>query len=309
MVKLEGVYKRFPTGGGVEGVDLEVREGEVFILLGASGSGKSTLLNLAAGLIPPDRGRVWIGGRDVTRLPPEGRQLAYVFQDQGLWPHLTALEHLLLVMPKPDPKEALALLERVGLLEHAHKRPHQLSGGQRQRVALARALARKPRVILLDEPYSALDPVLREGLRLEVRTLLKETGITAILVTHDPEEAMLLADRVGVLARGRLLQVGSPQEVYQHPNSLEAFLAFGRANLLTAEGVVLAFRHEWVRPGGDWEGVVLERRDLRGEVLCRVRLPAGEAWIRWEGNPGERVRMRIEPLLRFSPTTPPHPGG
>ncbi|WP_038044117.1 ABC transporter ATP-binding protein [Thermus tengchongensis] len=299
MVRLEGVAKRFPGGGGVLGVDLEVGEGEVFVLLGASGSGKTTLLHLVAGLHLPDAGRVFLGGKEVTHLPPERRQVGYVFQDQALWPHLTALDHLLLVMPRPDRKEALGLLERVGLLDHAHKRPHQLSGGQRQRVALARALARRPQVLLLDEPYSALDPVLREELRLEVRTLLKEQGTTALHVTHDPEEAMLLADRVGVMSQGRLLQVGSPKEVYLHPNSLESFLAFGRANLLRRDGEVLAFRQEWASPGGSLIAEVLERRELRGEVLCRVRLEWGEAWVRLEASPGTRVQLAIQPLLRF----------
>ncbi|MFD3004570.1 ABC transporter ATP-binding protein [Thermus tengchongensis] len=299
MVRLEGVAKRFPGGGGVLGVDLEVGEGEVFVLLGASGSGKTTLLHLVAGLHLPDAGRVFLGGKEVTHLPPERRQVGYVFQDQALWPHLTALDHLLLVMPRPDRKEALGLLERVGLLDHAHKRPHQLSGGQRQRVALVRALARRPQVLLLDEPYSALDPVLREELRLEVRTLLKEQGITALHVTHDPEEAMLLADRVGVMSQGRLLQVGSPKEVYLHPNSLESFLAFGRANLLRRDGEVLAFRQEWASPGGSLIAEVLERRELRGEVLCRVRLEWGEAWVRLEARPGERLHLRIDPLLHF----------
>ncbi|TFU14323.1 ABC transporter ATP-binding protein [Thermus tengchongensis] len=299
MVRLEGVAKRFPGGGGVLGVDLEVGEGEVFVLLGASGSGKTTLLHLVAGLHLPDAGRVFLGGKEVTHLPPERRQVGYVFQDQALWPHLTALDHLLLVMPRPDRKEALGLLERVGLLDHAHKRPHQLSGGQRQRVALVRALARRPQVLLLDEPYSALDPVLREELRLEVRTLLKEQGTTALHVTHDPEEAMLLADRVGVMSQGRLLQVGSPKEVYLHPNSLESFLAFGRANLLRRDGEVLAFRQEWASPGGSLIAEVLERRELRGEVLCRVRLEWGEAWVRLEASPGTRVQLAIQPLLRF----------
>ncbi|MDM7324709.1 MAG: ABC transporter ATP-binding protein [Thermus sp.] len=299
MVRLEGVTKRFPKGGGVVGVDLAVKEGEIFVLLGASGSGKTTLLNLVAGLLAPDVGHVYLAGKRVTHLPPERRNIGYVFQDQGLWPHLTALEHLLLVMERPDPKEARALLERVGLGEHAEKRPHELSGGQRQRVALARALARRPKVILLDEPYSALDPVLREELRREVRSLLKGVGTTAIHVTHDPEEAMLLADRVGVVHGGKLVQVGEPLEVYSQPNSLESFLAFGRANLLQRDGEVWAFRQEWVRPGRDHQALVLERRALRGEVLCRVELPWGEAWVRLDAQPGERVSLEIAPLFRF----------
>ncbi|WP_240631286.1 ABC transporter ATP-binding protein [Meiothermus granaticius] len=299
MLGLVSLTKRFPGGQGVLEVSLEVAKGEVFALLGASGSGKSTLLNLAAGLLPPDQGQVFIAGQDVTRLAPERRRVGYVFQDLRLWPHLSALEHLLLVMPRPDRKRALDLLEQTGLLEHAAKRPGQLSGGQRQRVALARALAREPQVILLDEPYSALDPVLRERLRLDVRTVLKEAGVTALHVTHDPEEAMLLADRVGVMSRGRLVQVGTPEAVYWHPTNLESFLAFGRANLLYRDGEALAFRQEWVREGGELEGRVLERRSLRGEVICRVQLPWGEAWVCLERNPGETVRLDLQPLLRY----------
>ncbi|WP_243031478.1 ABC transporter ATP-binding protein [Thermus altitudinis] len=299
MVRLEAVSKRFPKGGGVQEVDLAVEEGEVFALLGASGSGKTTLLNLVAGLLLPDAGHVYLAGRRVTHLPPERRGVGYVFQDQSLWPHMTALEHLLLVMPRPDRRRAMALLERLGMGEHAHKRPHELSGGQRQRVALARALAREPKVILMDEPYSALDPVLREELRREVRTLLKDLGITALHVTHDPEEAMLLADRVGVVHGGRMLQVGTPQELYERPNSLEAFLAFGRGNVFLLDGEVLAFRQEWVRPGGSLKGLVRERRILRGEVLCRVDLPFGEAWVRLDAWPGEEASLEISPLLRL----------
>lgn len=285
----------------MQGVSLEVHPGEILVLLGASGSGKSTLLNLVAGLLLPDRGRVFLGERDVTRLPPERRQVAYVFQDLGLWPHLTALEHLLLVMPRPDRKAAFALLERVGLLELAFRRPGELSGGQRQRVALARALAREPKVILLDEPYSALDPVLRESLRLEVRSLLKDMGATALHVTHDPEEAMLLGDRVGVMAEGRLLEVGPPQDLYARPRSLAAFLAFGRANVLPDGEGLLAFRYEEVAPGGPLTARVLERREVRGEVLCRVRLPQGEAWVRLEAFPGEEVGLTLLHPRRFSP--------
>jgi ABC-type Fe3+/spermidine/putrescine transport system ATPase subunit len=305
MVSLQGLEKGFAPGQGVFGVDLEVAEGEVLALLGPSGSGKSTLLNLVAGLLLPDRGRILLGGREVTRWPPERRGVAYVFQDLGLWPHLTALEHLLLVMPRPDPKEAQGLLERVGLGGLEGRKPQELSGGQRQRVALARALARRPQVILLDEPYSALDPVLRERLRLEVRALLKETGVTAIHVTHDPEEAMLLGDRVGVMSKGRLLEVGTPQGLYREPRTLAAFLAFGRTNLLPEDGHLLGFRYEEVRLGGPLEALVLERREVRGEVLCRVRLPQGEAWVRLEGNPGERVRLGLARVRHFPMEEPP----
>lgn len=248
-------------------------------------------------------GSTW-GGREVTGLPPEQREVGYVFQDYGLWPHLTALEHLLLVMPRPDREEALALLERVGLGEHAGRRPHQLSGGQRQRVALARALARKPRLVLPDEPFSALDPVLREGLRLEVRRLLKATGAAAIHVTHDPEEALALGDRVGIMAGGLLLEVGQPHGLYQKPSTLEGFLAFGRANLLERDGEVLAFRWEDLAldPGG-WPGTVEEVAWSRGGPLARIRLEGGGLVVGvLPLRPGEAVRVAPRRALRF-----PHP--
>jgi len=299
-VRLQQVTKRFSGGKGVQGVNLEVAAGEILVLLGASGSGKSTLLNLVAGLLLPDQGRVFLAGKEVTHLAPERRQVAYVFQDLGLWPHLTALEHLLLVMPRADRNEALALLQRVGLAGLEKRQPHQLSGGQRQRVALARALARKPQVILLDEPYSALDPVLRESLRLEVRVMLKDMGATALHVTHDPEEAMLLGDRVGVMAEGSLLEVGPPGELYEQPGSLAAFLAFGRANVLPEPDGLLVFRTEGVAPGGPLPAKVLERRAVRGEVLCRVQLPQGEAWVRLEAQPGEEVHLTLLQPRRFA---------
>ncbi len=292
-------------------------------LLGASGSGKTTLLNLVAGLLTPDSGRILLEGEDLTSLAPERRGLAYVFQDHALWPHLTALEHLLLVMKEPRKEEALALLERVGLSGLEGRRPHQLSGGQKQRVALARALAAKPRLLLLDEPYSALDPVLREELRLEVAALLQAEGVSALHVTHDPDEALAVADRVAVMEGGRIVQEGPPAEVYARPSSLAAARAFGRLNLLPVEvcggqvrwdGVAwpveglregqgfLAFRYEELVPS---PAGLLARVQAsyggRGERLCRVRLAWGEAVVKLEARPGQEVRLAPLGPLRVFP--------
>ncbi len=230
---LNGVTKRFGAKTIVNNLSLEVAQGEVMALLGASGSGKTTLLRLISGILEPDAGRISIGGRDVTRALPETRGLGYVFQDYALMPHLSVVENLRLVMGRGDTKpRALGLLERVGLAQFSDVRPERLSGGQRQRVALARALAVQPQLILLDEPYSALDPVLREGLREEVARLIRSEGRSALHVTHDPDEAFAVADRLVVLGRGVVLENGSPQAVYRTPSSLESARALGRLNEL-----------------------------------------------------------------------------
>ncbi|RDI96702.1 ABC transporter ATP-binding protein [Meiothermus sp. QL-1] len=323
MLRLENLSKSFGRTG-VFRASLELEAGEILALLGASGSGKTTLLNLVAGLLRPDAGRVYLAGEDVTEWTPERRGLAYVFQDLALWPHLSALEHLLLVTKKPDRKAALELLGRVGLAGLEARRPHQLSGGQKQRVALARALAARPRMLLLDEPYSALDPVLREELRLEVATLLRSEGIGALHVTHDPDEALTVADRVAIMEHGRIVQVGPPAEVYARPQSLAAARAFGRLNLLPVEvrggrvhidgaawpveGVeegpgLLAFRYEELRPSPEGcPARVLAMAGGRGERLCRVALGAQEAIVRLEARVGEVVRLApIRPLRVFPP--------
>ena len=239
-LRLEGVTKSFGSRAIVDDLSLHVASGEIVALLGASGSGKTTLLRLICGILKPDSGRVLIGGVTVTDIPPERRGLGYVFQDYALMPHLSVLENLLLVMhaePKSSARDrAMELLSTVGLSGFEMSRPERLSGGQRQRVALARALAVRPKLILLDEPYSALDPVLREGLRAEVARLIRAGGRSALHVTHDPDEAFAVADRLIVLGRGVILDDGAPQTVYSAPRSLESARALGRLNEL---GVVI----------------------------------------------------------------------
>lgn len=319
MLRLERVSKNFGKAGVFE-VTLELAPGEIMAVLGASGSGKTTLLNLVAGLLKPDTGRIFLGLDEVTHHPPEERGLAYVFQDHALWPHLSALEHLLLVMKKPNREAAHQLLERVGLAGLDARKPHQLSGGQKQRVALARALAAKPRLLLLDEPYSALDPVLREELRLEVASLLRAEHVSALHVTHDPDEALAVADRVAVMEGGRIVQVDTPTQVYAQPQTLSAARAFGRLNLLpvqvqngriqlnglawAVEGLqsgsgLLAFRYEDLKPGPEGlEAKVLAVYGGRGERLCRVDLGIGEAVVKLQAEPGQEVRLSPTGRLR-----------
>ena len=251
-LRLEGITKRFGAKAIVNDLSLHVAPGEITALLGASGSGKTTLLRLICGILKPDSGRVLIGGIDVTDTPPERRGLGYVFQDYALMPHLSVVENLLLVMhaePKPAARDrALELLSTVGLSGFEASRPERLSGGQRQRVALARALAVRPKLILLDEPYSALDPVLREGLRAEVARLIRAGGRSALHVTHDPDEAFAVADRLIVLGRGVILEDGPPQTVYDAPQSLESARALGRLNelgVVIRAGIATGAGFEW----------------------------------------------------------------
>ncbi len=233
-LEMQQITKRFGTKTILEQLDLTVENGEIVALLGASGSGKTTLLRLIAGLFPPDAGQLLIGGRLANLLPPEARGLGYVFQDYALMPHLNALQNLTLVMQKQKNPERTAkeLLNTVGLSGFESTRPERLSGGQRQRVAIARALAVNPALILLDEPYSALDPILRESLRADVARLIRQAGRSALHVTHDPDEAFAVADRLIVLGQGKILQTGTPEQVYRHPSSLGAARALGRLNEL-----------------------------------------------------------------------------
>ena len=240
-VSLANVRRVYDGKAVVDDVSLTAPEAKVLALLGASGSGKSTLLRLIAGLERVDGGEIHIGDERVSTpkrtLPAEARRVGMVFQDYSLFPHLNAAANVafgLAHLPRAE-REALALswLGRVGLASRAGAYPHELSGGEQQRVALARALAPKPRAILLDEPFSGLDPVLREELRQVTMDALAQTHTTALFVTHDAEEALLVADRLAILKAGRLLQEAAPREAYDKPASLDAAAALGPINTCT----------------------------------------------------------------------------
>ncbi|MCL6499900.1 MAG: ABC transporter ATP-binding protein [Firmicutes bacterium] len=223
-VRLVGVSKRFGTVQALSGLTLSVQSGEILVLLGPSGCGKTTALRIVAGIEHPDEGWVELAGQVVAGprwVPPEARGVGMVFQEPSLFPHLTVLQNVAFGLRGMSRAEQLRraheILDRVGAAELAGRFPHELSGGEQQRVALARALAPRPSVVLLDEPLSSLDPELRRRMREEMRRLLKGEGSTAIVVTHDQEEAFALADRIGVLSRGRLWQVGPPEEIYHAP--------------------------------------------------------------------------------------------
>ncbi|MGI8439328.1 MAG: ABC transporter ATP-binding protein [Thermoleophilaceae bacterium] len=236
-VGLDAVSKAYGSVRAVEDLSLDVRPGELFAVLGPSGCGKTTLLRLLAGFERPDSGEISVGGTRVAGpggfVAPERRRIGMVFQDYALFPHLSVAANVAFGLPRGERGRARRTLELVGLQHKAERFPHHLSGGERQRVALARALAPEPAVVLLDEPFSSLDASLRADLRREVELILRDAGATAVLVTHDQEEALSLADRLGVMRDGRLVQVGAPEEVYARPVDRWAAGFLGDVNLLS----------------------------------------------------------------------------
>ena len=348
-LSLERVTRRYPgnTEPAVDGVSLSVAAGELVALVGASGSGKTTTLRIAAGYELPDSGRVLLaadGGdtRDITHEPPQRRGFGMVFQHYALFPHMTVEQNVAFgleargVRKKERLARAREALAGVGLDDKAARQVQALSGGEQQRVALARALVIAPRVLLLDEPLSNLDPTLRQTMRDELRATLRSSGVTALFVTHDQEDAFAVADRIAMLSRGRLLQVGSPEDLYHAPATREVAEFVGRAALLPAErrgegvwvtvgAVALAapartdspsvnetdafavLRPESLALVDDdgqpaWQGIVAGRRFAGGHTVYQVRLESGavvEVMGDGVGAPeGATVRVRLsgEPL-------------
>ncbi|MDD3604209.1 MAG: ABC transporter ATP-binding protein [Kiritimatiellae bacterium] len=245
-ITIEKLTKRFVAKTVLRDIDVQIAAGEIFFLLGPSGCGKTTLLRAVAGLNDPDEGRILAGDRDVTHLPPHQRDMGMVFQSYALWPHMSLRENVAFGLEmrgigKADIQaRVMRALEMVRLADRADSKPNELSGGQQQRVALARALVIEPQCLLLDEPLSNLDAKLRLEMRTEIRRICKEAGLTAIYVTHDQKEALSIADRLAVLDQGRLLQIGSPQEVYTRPGS--RFVAQFIGETTFVEGRVLGWR-------------------------------------------------------------------
>ena len=241
MIEIDSVTKRFGDFTAVNEVSLHVRAGEFLTLLGPSGCGKTTLLRMLSGLETPDSGTIRIAGEDVTHLPPYRRNVNQVFQSYALFPHLSVRDNIAFGLrmqktPKDESRRRVAeVVELVALGGFEDRMPHQLSGGQRQRVALARAIVPNPSVLLLDEPLSALDAKLRKQMQVELKRLQKRLGMTFVFVTHDQEEALTMSDRVAVLDRGRIVQLGSATDIYHRPGN--AFVAdfIGEANLIRAE--------------------------------------------------------------------------
>jgi putative spermidine/putrescine transport system ATP-binding protein len=252
-VRLVELTRRFADVTAVDTVSLDIERGEFFTLLGPSGSGKTTTLRLIAGFEQPDAGHVELGGTDVTRRPPYARDVNTVFQDYALFPHMTVrqnVEYGLRVgkVPRAERKaRGEEALRMVRLDDHGARKPAQLSGGQRQRVALARAIVCRPRVLLLDEPLGALDLKLRQEMQVELKRIQGEVGITFVYVTHDQEEALTMSDRLAVFNAGRVAQVGTPAEVYEHPANEFVAGFVGVSNVVARNGRRFTIRPEKVR--------------------------------------------------------------
>jgi iron(III) transport system ATP-binding protein len=328
ILQCTGLVKRYGDVTALRGANLDVQEGALLALLGPSGCGKTTLLRLIAGFERPDAGEVTLRGQRISSatsiVPPEKRRVAMVFQDFALFPHLSVGANIAFGLPRGAKRQRVAELLSLVRLEGVEQRmPHELSGGQQQRVALARALASEPDLILLDEPFSNLDPSVRTEVRGEVRQLLRQVGITALIVTHDQEEALSLAGEVAVMIDGVVLQVGTPGDIYAHPVSREVGEFVGAANVLpgtasagtadcvlgrfaapVAEGPVdVMFRAESLAVTEDGVPAEVVDVDYYGhDQMITVRLQSGEVLrLRLLATPGIEVGKRVGVAARGEP--------
>jgi iron(III) transport system ATP-binding protein len=324
--------KRFDTVQALEGFELEVLRGSIVSLLGPSGCGKTTALRAIAGFTDPDAGTITIGEREVFgqggSTPPERRRVGMVFQDYALFPHMTVAANVAYGLGSGEEGRAAAALSLVGLAGMGNRMPHELSGGEQQRVALARALAPQPDVILLDEPFSNLDATLRGRMRRDVRQILREAETTAVLVTHDQEEALSVADVVAVMRAGRVLQIADPVELYRRPVSPWVASFVGDAQFVDGEAdlgkitiplgvfphhgvergpVQVLIRPEWVHPTQRHDGVakVVDREFYGHDQLVMLRLPDGGTLNARVGTYprleiGDRVDVGLDEVVVFS---------
>ncbi|WP_077048779.1 ABC transporter ATP-binding protein [Pseudomonas sp. KK4] len=241
LVKIDRVTKKFDETIAVDDVSLEIKKGEIFALLGGSGSGKSTLLRMLAGFERPTEGRIFLDGVDITDMPPYERPINMMFQSYALFPHMTVAQNIAFglkqdKLPAAEIDARVAdMLKLVQMSQYAKRKPHQLSGGQRQRVALARSLAKRPKLLLLDEPMGALDKKLRSQMQLELVEIIERVGVTCVMVTHDQEEAMTMAERIAIMHLGWIAQIGSPIDIYETPTSRLVCEFIGNVNIFDGE--------------------------------------------------------------------------
>jgi putrescine transport system ATP-binding protein len=289
-IRIEGVSKRFGELAAVDNVSLDIERGEIFCLLGASGCGKTTLLRMLAGFEQTSGGRILIDGVDMAGVPPYHRPVNMMFQSYALFPHMTVEQNVGFGL-KQEGIDREEIGQRVGdmlgivkLRGLEHRKPHQLSGGQRQRVALARALIKRPKVLLLDEPLGALDKKLREHTQFELLNLQHRLGVTFVVVTHDQEEAMTLASRIGVMNHGRIVQVGSPREIYESPRT--RFIAEFIGSVNTFEGRVAE---------QDSDRMVVESPELQVPLSIALNAGATRGATVWTAVRPEKMRVSREP--------------
>ncbi|WP_434359231.1 polyamine ABC transporter ATP-binding protein [Parasalinivibrio latis] len=254
LVQIDRVSKLFGDVRAVDDVSLTINKGEIFSLLGGSGSGKSTLLRMLAGFEKPSSGRILLDGEDITDVPPYDRPINMMFQSYALFPHMTVAENIAFglkqdKLPKAEIKSRVdEMLRLVHMEAYAFRKPHQLSGGQRQRVALARSLAKRPKLLLLDEPMGALDKKLRTQMQLEVVEILERVGVTCVMVTHDQEEAMTMAGRISIMHEGWIAQTGTPMDIYESPNSRMIAEFIGSVNIFDGEIIEDEVDHCIIQP-------------------------------------------------------------
>lgn len=284
LLELKNIKKSFTPGEDVlDDICLTVARGEFVTLLGSSGCGKTTTLRIIAGLEQTDSGSVWINGQDVTKLPPDKRDVNTVFQNYALFPHMNVAENIgyglkLRKVPRGEIKKKVAqMLELVQLEGYEKRKPSELSGGQKQRVAIARALVNNPKVLLLDEPLGALDLQLRRAMQIELKHLQKKLGITFIYITHDQEEAINMSDRIAVMKDGRIEQIGTPDEIYNHPKTSYVATFVGNANILHGAAESIQGENAIVKIGNDRVIVKLETSQQDTEdTRAKQYLAAGE---------------------------------
>ena len=289
-VQVDGISKSFGDFKAVNDVSLKIYKGEIFCLLGASGCGKTTLLRMLGGFETPSAGKIFIDGEDMTGVPPYERPVNMMFQSYALFPHMSVEQNVAFGLkqdrvPKGEIQERVAtMLDLVKMGEFAKRKPHQLSGGQRQRVALARSLVKRPKLLLLDEPLGALDKKLREHTQFELIGLQDKLGVTFLVVTHDQEEAMTLATRIGVMDHGEIVQAGTPSEIYEFPSSKFVADFVGSVNIF--EGKLLEDEPEHVRIGSE---------ELGATIFVSHGISAAPEAVVWAAIRPEKIFMSISP--------------
>ena len=281
---ISGLTKKFSKNEGIENINISVKEKELLTLLGPSGCGKTTLMRAIGGFNKIDTGKIVLDGREIQDLPPEQRPTGMVFQSYNLWPHMTVFENMAFGLqirnyPKNQMKEEIqAMLKLVRMDGSEKKYPSQLSGGQQQRIAIARSLALKPSLLLLDEPFSALDAKIRGQMREELKRIQREDGLTVIFVTHDQEEAMAISDRIAIMKSGSIEQIGNPDEIYENPKTRFVAEFIGEMNFIQENGQEIAVRPEDISMTKDSKGIyrILELMSLGHFTQAIVRRADGQ---------------------------------